>query len=92
MDDRTRIKIPIGWVFGLIVTCATIGVSVLEIGKYVGGEDAYGQESRHRIESLEEDMRTLAVIDHRLARLEAAQRVYVPVQERFPDIVPSQHK
>lgn len=82
LSDDTRV--PIRWVFALLVGCAsTMGGAVL-IGNYVGNNEARAQAVDKRILSLEAALESIPMIDRRLARIEGAQGIQVPKAERFP--------
>lgn len=82
LSDDT--KIPLAWVFALLMGCAATLTAAIMVGSYVGNNDARAQAIEHRLSSLEAALEVIPKIDRRLARMEGARGVDVPETDRFP--------
>lgn len=71
-----KTKVPLNWV-------VIVGVSVLAVGISVGALASKADSNERRITKLEQDAETIDRIDRRLARIEGAQGIKVPAEDRI---------
>lgn len=70
ISDNTTI--PIGWVFALLVGCASFSVAAVKAGEYIGGNDASAAAISMRVDKLEDAVKKIPEIAEGVARLEGA--------------------
>lgn len=80
LGDETGI--PIKWVIGLLVGCATFTVSAFSAGSYLGSRDANAGALERRVTTLEEAIKKIPDMAEGIARLEGAMGT-LP-KERMP--------
>lgn len=86
-----KTNIPLGWVFALLMGCATFTGLAVKLGEYVGGTTASAANLTDRLGKLEVRVDSEAIIssriDRRLFRLELSQHILVPNEDRLPAAV-----
>lgn len=85
---NSKTNIPLGWVFALLMGCATFTGIAVKLGQYVGGSAASAASIADRVGKLEHRVDSEAAvssrIDRRLFRLELSQNIVVPSEDRLP--------
>lgn len=64
--------VPLRWVFGLLIGCATFTSIAVGTGMYFGTRDARADGLVERVTKLEQAIDAISVVDRRLARIEGA--------------------
>lgn len=70
-------SVPLSWIF---IACAVI----LSMGIFTGNLSTSVSANERRITKLEEALDALPRIDRRLARIEGAQGIFAPKEDRIP--------
>ncbi len=65
-------KVPMKWVLGLLIGCATFTGSSVFVGMYFGSRDANAGNLERRVTTLEESVRKIPEMAEGIARLEGA--------------------
>lgn len=84
VSEKTKLVMPIGWVFTLLVGCASFTTVALKVGQYVGGNDANATAIVQRVSAVEQRVDVLERLDGRLARIEGKLGIYAGETLRAP--------
>jgi hypothetical protein len=76
-DIGEKTKLPLTW-------AVIVGSAVLAVGITFGTLASLAASNERRITKLEADSETIARIDRRLARIEGAQGIMIPREDRLP--------
>lgn len=79
LSEKT--KIPIGWVFALLVGCAGFTGTAISLGTYFGGRDANAAALAARLSDAEQRLTVLERVELRLGRIEGKLGIFNPPED-----------